>query len=99
MLIWIILTGFAVRYLPSWFPGTNFKTTANYFKKTAQEFCDIPYNFVKQQMSQNRFDPSFVSRLLGDNQRESSSEEESITKWSAASMYAGGSDTVKYPET
>lgn len=89
-----MLTRFAVRYLPSWFPGTSFKTVANGFKKSAVDFCDRPCQFVKRQMAQNRFDPSFLSRLLGDTQCESGSGEESIIKWSAASLYAGGADTV-----
>ena len=94
-----MLTRFAVRYLPDWFPGTSFKTVANGFKKSAVDFCDKPYQFVKRQMAQNGCDPSFLSQLLGDAQCESGSDEESVIKWSAASLYAGGEDTVMCPET
>lgn len=50
-------------------------------------------------MAQNGCDPSFLSQLLGDAQCESGSDEESVIKWSAASLYAGGADTVMCPET
>ena len=50
---------------------------------------DMPFEFVQQQMARKNYTPSFVSELL-----KSKSDEEIVVKWTAATLYAGGADTV-----
>lgn len=81
-----------VRYLPTWFPGVSFVQTAGQFRKRATAFCDIPCAFVKQRLAQGDLRPSFLSNLLQAS--EGLEDDESVLKWSAAAIYAGGADTV-----
>jgi hypothetical protein len=39
-----------VTYLPSWFPGAQFKRIARDYKATMNKFLDEPYEWVKDQM-------------------------------------------------
>lgn len=84
-----------MRYLPTWFPGARFVKIAQNYNLRAKSFSDVPYAFTKQQISNGRFVPSFLSNLLQNNPVEPGTEEEEIIKWSAGSLYAGGADTVR----
>ncbi|KAL5363085.1 cytochrome P450 [Aspergillus floccosus] len=90
---WIVDVFPLLRYLPTWFPGARFVRIADRFQKTATAFCDAPCAFVKQRLAQGDFRPSFLSNSLR-NQEESSETDESVLKWSAAAIYAGGADTT-----
>lgn len=81
----------AVRHLPDWFPGTGFKRTAEKWKNTLIEAADKPFAFVQHQMARGQNEISFLSRLLEQGDL---SPENSLVKWSALSLYAGGADTV-----
>ncbi|KAL1984336.1 hypothetical protein VTN96DRAFT_9294 [Rasamsonia emersonii] len=81
-----------LRYLPDWFPGTEFKRTARLWRKTVTDLVERPYAFVKQQMAQGKYEPSFVSQLLDKGDLDP--EEEFAVKYSAASLYGGGADTT-----
>lgn len=89
------LTGL-VKYLPSWFPGAGFKRTAQAWKKNLQNVADKPYLFVKQRMDSDRVKPSYLSDLFkAAGYPPTGSEEEIVAKWTAASLYTGGADTVQ----
>ncbi|KAJ5673893.1 hypothetical protein N7462_009332 [Penicillium macrosclerotiorum] len=66
--------------MPSWFPGAGFIKTAQGYKTKAREFSDIPFAFVKQQMKNEKFVPSFLSNILQENPVRPGSEEENIIK-------------------
>ncbi|BCR98117.1 cytochrome P450 [Aspergillus luchuensis] len=83
-----------LKYLPTWFPGTEFMKIAQHYRKNVTAFSDIPYAFVKEQMRTGRFVPSFLSNLLESSAFDPGSEEENTVKWSAGSLYAGGADTT-----
>jgi hypothetical protein len=83
-----------VRYLPDWLPGAGFKRTASYWRETLADLVEKPYAFVRQQMAQGKNEPSYLSKLLENNNGNLSTEEDYAAKWSAASLYAGGADTV-----
>lgn len=74
-------------------PGTGFKQTAAAWRKTLEEMSSKPYDFVKQQMAQGTNKPSYLSKLLAQNGI-LSPEEDLTAKWSAASLYVGGADSV-----
>ena len=50
---------------------------------------DMPFEFLQQQMACKDYTRSFASDSL-----ESKSDEEIVVKWTAATLYAGGADTV-----
>ncbi|KAJ5297506.1 hypothetical protein N7508_007755 [Penicillium antarcticum] len=83
-----------LRHLPAWFPGANFAKTAKAYKVRAAAFSDIPYAFVRDQMEKGTFVPSFLSNLLQEHPVKPGTEDETIIKWSAGSLYAGGADTT-----
>jgi hypothetical protein len=87
-----------LRYMPEWLPGAGeFQKCARLWKKTLYEAVNVPYTFVRGQMTRHADNASFVSRLLLDLQQKTKTptpEEEHIIKWSALSLYSGGSDTV-----
>jgi hypothetical protein len=39
-----------VTYLPSWFPGAEFKRVAKAYRSTIQRFANEPHDWVKNQM-------------------------------------------------
>jgi hypothetical protein len=51
-----------------------------------------PYEFVKQQMREKRYTPSFLSQCIESIGTDA--EMEFIHKWAALSLYLGGADTV-----
>ncbi|KAF9222063.1 cytochrome P450 [Gyrodon lividus] len=82
----------ALQYVPDWFPGAAFKLKAKEWRVTLEEMVQKPYQFVKDQMAAGIAPQSFVSNLLEG--RTLSEEEDHVVKWSAASLYSGGSDTT-----
>lgn len=87
---------YPVRYVPEWIPGAGFKKTAKEWYATLMEVAERPLQFVKQEMAAKRNEPSFVSNIYDKWEKKMSAEEEYVTKWSAASLYTGGADTVSY---
>lgn len=80
--------------MPSWFPGAGFKKKAKEYKAKSTALSDVPYEFVKEQMKKDGSAPSFLANLLKKEPPTPGSMDETIIKWSAASVYAGGADTV-----
>ncbi|KAF6751633.1 cytochrome P450 [Ephemerocybe angulata] len=83
-----------LKHIPEWFPGAGFQRTAKAWGSTLQEMVDGPHRFVKDQMSSGSADPSFTSNLLEAEAEATTEEAEFDIKWSAASLYSGGSDTT-----
>lgn len=80
-----------VKYAPEWMPGTGFKETARQMAAQLQQTTEQPYQFVKQQMREQKHKVSFLSQAIEDIP---SPEMERLHKWSASSMYLGGADTT-----
>ncbi|KAG1876536.1 cytochrome P450 [Suillus subalutaceus] len=78
--------------VPEWFPGAGFKRLAREWSKTREDMVVTPYKFVKDQMAAGIAPTSFTSNLLKG--RTLSAEEDDLVMWSAASLYAAGSDTT-----
>ncbi|KAI5360195.1 putative cytochrome P450 [Septoria linicola] len=90
---WIVDFVPALRHLPDWVPGTAFKRTARAWRRTLLNLGEIPMRFAKQQIQLGQHEPSFISGLYEQSGGGLSAEEEDVAKWSATSMYSGGSDT------
>ncbi|KAG2058823.1 cytochrome P450 [Suillus hirtellus] len=78
--------------VPEWFPGAGFKRLAHEWHDNLEEFVSAPYNFVVDQMAAGIASESYTSNLLGGGTL--SAEDEHLVKWTAAGLYAGGSDTI-----
>jgi hypothetical protein len=95
---WLVDVVPVLRYVPEWLPGAGqFQKSGRLWRETLYKAVHVPYTFVQNQMTRGVDSASFVSRLLLDLQQKNetpSGEEEHIIKWSALSLYAGGSDTV-----
>ncbi|OAX39048.1 cytochrome P450 [Rhizopogon vinicolor AM-OR11-026] len=78
--------------VPEWCPGAGFKRLARECNVTVEEMVSAPYQFVKDQMAAGIAPKSLASSLLEG--RTLSAEEDHMSKWSAATVYAGGADTT-----
>ncbi|KAG1765989.1 cytochrome P450 [Suillus placidus] len=78
--------------LPEWFPGAGFKRLAREWHDTLEEMVSAPHKFVVDQMAAGIAPESFTSNLLSSGTL--SAEDEHVIKWSAATLYAGASDTT-----
>ncbi|KZT69861.1 cytochrome P450 [Daedalea quercina L-15889] len=78
-------------YVPAWFPGAQWKRTAQAWEKHTEMLCSVPYDFAKAQMSAGTAMPSFVTLNLDDS---ADLKREALIKDAAASLYAGAFLTV-----
>ena len=76
-------------------PGTGFKQTAKAMAAQLNKCTEQPYAFVKQQMSEKRHTPSFLSQSIDSIGNDP--QMEFVYKWSALALYLGGADTVITP--
>ncbi|KAG6337367.1 hypothetical protein ID866_1740 [Astraeus odoratus] len=83
-------------YVPEWFPGAGFKRKAREWRLVFDELVNRPYEFVKEQMAAGTASKSYTSALLEDRISSPSQEEADIIKWSAASIFGGGTDTTVF---
>lgn len=88
----------AVKFIPTWFPGTGFKHKAQKWRENLENVAERPYKFVQKCMDRGKYEASYLSNLFEANGYPSpGSEEETIAKWTSASLYTGGADTVLHP--
>ncbi|EWZ79807.1 hypothetical protein FOWG_16135 [Fusarium oxysporum f. sp. lycopersici MN25] len=80
-----------LKYVPEWFPGAVFKSTAKQWRSNLESSVEDPAAFVEYQMANGKDNTSFLSQLL---QKSLTDEEYSENKWLAASLYAAGADTT-----
>ncbi|KAF8145798.1 cytochrome P450, partial [Mycena galopus ATCC 62051] len=81
-----------LKYVPSWFPGANFKRLAEKYNHSCDELADVLLVYVKEEMARGRAASSYAADLLG--QPNLSAQKYFDIKWSAASFYSAGSDTT-----
>ncbi|KAK5707067.1 hypothetical protein LTR17_021024 [Elasticomyces elasticus] len=92
---WLVDLVPALELLPDWMPGAGFKRTAKLWNKTMLNVVDVPYGFVKKQMSYGKAGVSFVSKSIEQqkSEKELDAQAEHAIRWTAASLYTGGADT------
>ncbi|KAL2819386.1 cytochrome P450 [Aspergillus granulosus] len=93
---WLVDAFPFLRHIPAWFPGAGFRRFAQGLKHDLESLVELPFCFVKKQIKAGSAETSYVSSLLGDkaNTITPGSKEETDIKWSAVSLYFGGSDTT-----
>ncbi|KAF9645118.1 cytochrome P450 [Thelephora ganbajun] len=79
----------ALRYLPSWFPGTGWKKTAEAWRQDLLNLVNTPHQFVLDQLAAGTAVPSYTSDLLEDGK-----VDHDMVKWSAMTIYSAGADTT-----
>ncbi|KAL7932811.1 cytochrome P450 [Trichoderma chlorosporum] len=82
------------RYLPEWIPGVSFKKIAKEWYRTLMETAEMPMKYVRMQMDRGDSDKCYVSDAYENCEGNMTEEEYYILKWSAASLYAGGANTL-----
>ncbi|KAG9057243.1 hypothetical protein FS842_008050 [Serendipita sp. 407] len=86
-----------LQYVPSWFPGVQFKALAEEWRVLGKDLFDRPFNYVKEQIKRGTAAPSFAETHLQNleewNDHEIGSKAE-IIKATATSLYAGAADTT-----
>ncbi|KAJ6573817.1 cytochrome P450 [Mycena vulgaris] len=105
---WLVDVMPILKYVPSWFPGADFKRIAKMYTKSCDDLAEVPLAYVNQQMASGQETASYASNLL--QEKDISAERLDEIKWSAASFYGAGADTTvsivnayflavaKYPE-
>lgn len=85
-----------LRYYPSWAPGGEFQNVAREGLQRRLEYANVPFDTVMDAIRKNTLvQPSFTSRLLEQKGGADASEEDiDLIKWSAASLFGGGTATT-----
>ena len=97
---WVVDVIPSARHLPEWLPGMSFKATAREWRKLNQNICDIPFAFAMNKSAGDAAGgrSSYISTATLEEGKTadtlSSSEKEDDVKYTAASIYAAGSDTT-----
>ncbi|KAJ6550242.1 cytochrome P450 [Mycena capillaripes] len=87
----------ALKYLPSWFPGADFKRKALRWRKVTRELAEVPFAEAKRNVAAGTAPSSFASLKLDALDRCEGKEREAMEKeieGTAAASYAAGSDTT-----
>jgi len=87
-----------VRYLPECFPAASFQKKGRLWKDTLHTLVEVPFHWAKDQIDSGHTNESFVSGLVQANgeKLDLSDYDEYVARWSAASIYTGGADTVSF---
>jgi cytochrome P450 len=92
--VWLVDVIPALKYLPEWLPGMEFKTVGKKWNATLHALADIPYAFVEKNLERGTAEPSYLSKLIGGQNGKLTPEDEDVARWSAFSLYTGGADTT-----
>ncbi|KAF8210955.1 cytochrome P450 [Mycena galopus ATCC 62051] len=86
----------ALKYVPEWFPGANFKRKAREWRKMFSDMIDLPFADAKRIIASGNAPISFTSVSLStiDPESEDKEKEEQAVKVIAGNLYFGGADTT-----
>ncbi|KAJ3552268.1 hypothetical protein NP233_g12920 [Leucocoprinus birnbaumii] len=86
----------AMKYIPAWFPGAQWKRKAISWRQTIQIFLHEPWDAVKRRMREGTADPcvasTLIEKLTDDNSPENGEEE--IGRSICGAAVIGGADTT-----
>jgi cytochrome P450 len=81
----------ALEMLPTGFPGTSYRKTAQRMRKSLDEQLRRPYDMVKQQVSAGTAPASYTRTHLIEGL---TPEQEDQVMWTASAIYAAGAETA-----
>jgi len=85
----------ALKYVPDWMPFAGFKRKAKEWRKLTMRMFEVPFATAKRQIDSGNFVASLTSSGLQDlDDSGSTADRESDVKYTAGTVYAGGSDTT-----
>ncbi|KAF8217749.1 cytochrome P450 [Mycena galopus ATCC 62051] len=84
----------ALKYLPAWFPGASFQREAQRMRADLDKLFNVPYQFVKSEISSGHPNPSFLLSYLEEKNSEETAEEEELLQGFATALYSGGAETT-----
>jgi cytochrome P450 len=80
-------------HFPSWFPGAGFKKDADMYKRKLNHCRDLPYEFVKTALEENKAAPSIATSMISALSDKSTPEEILMARALPCNIYAGSIDT------
>ncbi|KAF9442699.1 cytochrome P450 [Macrolepiota fuliginosa MF-IS2] len=86
-----------MKYIPSWFPGAEWKRKADHWRDVNREICYGPFNLVKERIQAGTATPSIATTLvekLCDGEPHGRAEEETIAMDVCGAAFSGGSETT-----
>lgn len=81
----------ALKHIPIWFPGAQFKRDAAKWRKYPEAMLSAPFERVRAEMANGITRPCIVAKALA---RDGTAEWETVVKESAGTVYFGGADTT-----
>ncbi|KAK0196555.1 cytochrome P450 [Armillaria mellea] len=86
-----------LKYLPRWFPGTNFMSLANTWRKDAEDMIERPFEYASESLANGLAPSSLVSDNLGKMKQMNASKDETyleVIRNTAAVAFIAGADTT-----
>ncbi|KAL4257795.1 cytochrome P450 family protein [Pleurotus pulmonarius] len=83
-----------LRFLPKWFPGTNFHREAEKCRGLLKMMVHDLYDEVVEKMDNGTASTSYVQSVLKEKGGKLSAEEVNTLKWSAGDLFGAGSETT-----
>ncbi|KIJ44585.1 hypothetical protein M422DRAFT_168011, partial [Sphaerobolus stellatus SS14] len=85
-----------MKYIPAWMPGAEFQRKAVKWRQYAADMLELPFREAKRRMDEGNPEACFVSSRLSEIGADATShpDDEAIIKNTAASLFAGGTDTT-----
>ncbi|KAJ6626137.1 cytochrome P450 [Mycena sp. CBHHK59/15] len=84
-----------LRYVPDWFPGAGFKRQAKEWYNVVSAMPILPYQFVKDSLTNGTAKSSTASRALEEiGDAEDATEQEEILRGGLGACYEAGADTT-----
>ncbi|KAJ0298403.1 hypothetical protein Brms1b_013410 [Colletotrichum noveboracense] len=80
-----------LKYLPDWFPGTEWKRQAKEYRADFLDAVERPYRFVETQMTEGRENVSYLAKAMATS--EDTPEDVHNNMWTAGSIFSGAADT------
>ncbi|KIJ31579.1 hypothetical protein M422DRAFT_185734 [Sphaerobolus stellatus SS14] len=85
-----------MKYIPVWMPGAEFQRKAVKWRQYAADMLELPFREAKRRMGEGTPEACFVLSRLSEIGADATSclDDEVIIKNTAASLFAGGTDTT-----
>ncbi|KAJ7844804.1 cytochrome P450 [Mycena leptocephala] len=89
----------ALKYVPNWVPGADFKRKAKQWRKVTRDLLEVPFSEVKRNIASGTARTSLTSlnlRPLDDStgSKKKVRAQEAVVQAAAANIYAAGADTT-----
>jgi len=91
---WLVDFFPSIQLLPRWFPGTGWRTRADYYARKITEMITTPYEEVRQLLHEGKENDSFCSINMHKSIEGTHTFTEGLIKATATAIYGGASDTT-----